>query len=103
MKVGYVIGRVVLSQSLFPRSGGSLRLVQPLERRDIEALSAGKGVGKFFCKSPSLIVYDELGAQEGDLIGIVEGGEAMRPFDSPMPIDAYNACLFDKVNVRIKD
>lgn len=96
MKVGRVIGRVVLSQSLFPKPGGSLRIVQPLGRADIE----NPQQDKFASKAPALVVYDELGAQEGDLIGIVEGGEAMRPFDFPMPVDAYNACLFDQVKVR---
>lgn len=98
MKVGRVIGRVVLSQSLFSKPGGSLRIVQPLDRADIENPQAGR----FFSKAPALVVYDELGAQDGDLIGIVEGGEATRPFDLPMPVDAYNVCLFDQVKVRDK-
>lgn len=101
MKVGRVIGRVVLSQSVFPKPGGSLRIVQPLGRRDLETQNSGSKT--FFSKAPALVVYDELGAQEGDLIGITEGGEAMRPFDFPMPVDAYCACLLDQVKVKISD
>lgn len=96
MKVGRVIGKVVLSQSLFPKPGGRLVVVQPVGRADIDK-SAKKIV-----VAPSLVVYDELGAQEGDLIGITEGGEATRPFDYSMPVDAYCACLFDKVTVTLK-
>lgn len=97
MKVGRVIGKIVLSQSLFPKPGGRLVMVQPLSRADLDKSA------KQIAAAPSLVVYDELGAQEGDLIGITEGGEATRPFDCPMPVDAYCACLFDKVTVTLKD
>lgn len=99
MKIGRVIGKVVLSQSLFPKPGGRLVMVQPLARADLENSAAAKIVST----APSLVVYDELGAQEGDLIGITEGGEATRPFDFPMPVDAYCACLFDKVTIKHRD
>lgn len=96
MKIGRVIGKVVLSQSLFPKPGGRLLLVSPLARADLEKDAPLKVISS----APSLVVYDELGAQEGDLIGITEGGEATRPFDFPMPVDAYCACLFDAITIR---
>ena len=43
----------------------------------------------------SLVVYDNIGAGEGDIIGFVEGAEATAPFDGPTPIDAISLAIFD--------
>jgi hypothetical protein len=40
-------------------------------------------------------VYDELGANVGQQIGISEGREAACPFPKPTPVDAYCAVLID--------
>jgi ethanolamine utilization protein EutN len=45
-------------------------------------------------------VFDELGAGRGAIIGISEGGEAANAFwSNKVPIDAYCACLLDRINV----
>jgi ethanolamine utilization protein EutN len=45
-------------------------------------------------------VFDELGAGRGAIIGISEGGEAANAFwGNKVPIDAYCACLLDRINV----
>lgn len=49
---------------------------------------------------PTPVVYDQLGAGTGDLIGFVEGAEAAAPFDVPTPVDAYNAALIDRVHYQ---
>lgn len=97
MKVGRVIGRVVLSAHLPELTGARWLLVSPLGRAELENDAAAP-----WSSQPSAVVYDDLGAASGDLIGYVEGGEATLPFDRPMPIDAYNCCLFDQVTLNPK-
>ncbi|MBN2234309.1 MAG: ethanolamine utilization protein EutN [Opitutales bacterium] len=92
MRFGKVIGRVVLSQHDSSLRSGRWLLVAPMGRREFADLSkAGMG------DEPSLVVYDNLGAGEGDIIGFTEGGEAMLPFDPPMPVDATNAVIVDQI------
>ena len=51
-----------------------------------------------------LVVYDELGAGQGSLIAISEGGEAAQPFYPNMkPVDAYNGAILDSVDVTRND
>lgn len=94
MRIGRVVGRVVLSDHIPEYKGGRWMIVSPCGKPELRDEDP-----RPISKDPSLIVYDNLGASEGDLIGFTEGGEATLPFDGPMPIDAYNCCLFD--NVRI--
>ena len=45
------------------------------------------------------MVYDNLGAGPGDLIGVSEGREAANPFGkNKTPVDAYCACLIDRLS-----
>ena len=46
----------------------------------------------------SLVTYDNLGASDGDIVGIVEGAEATAPFDFPIPIDAITVAIFDSLS-----
>lgn len=48
----------------------------------------------------SLVAYDNLGAGEGDIVGIVEGAEATAPFDYDIPIDAITVAIFDSLNYQ---
>jgi ethanolamine utilization protein EutN len=51
-------------------------------------------------RGEEVIAYDDLGAGPGALIGLSEGREAANPFGSTKtPIDAYCACLLDRVEV----
>lgn len=45
----------------------------------------------------TLVAYDDLGAGEGDIVGIVEGAEATAPFDYDIPIDAITVAIFDSL------
>lgn len=94
MKIGRVIGKVVLSQSVYTR-GARWLLVSPIDREGLENIDTPR-----ISPLPSGVVFDKLGAQEGDLIAIADGGEAMRPFDYPMPIDSYSTAILDRIDYR---
>ncbi|KAF0096051.1 MAG: ethanolamine utilization protein EutN/carboxysome structural protein CcmL [Puniceicoccaceae bacterium 5H] len=99
MKVCRVIGEVVLSHSIFPdQSRGRLCLVSPLGKDDLLNPSETR-----ISSQSSLVTYDHLGVHTGDLVGVVEGGEATRPFSHPMPIDAYCACILDHIRYQQPD
>lgn len=95
MKVCRVIGRVVLSQSIFEKPGNRYLIVSPMGREELS-----KPEETIISQQSNFVTYDDLGAHNGDCVGIVEGGEATRPFNHPMPIDAYNACIFDSVTLK---
>jgi ethanolamine utilization protein EutN len=44
-----------------------------------------------------LVVYDNLGAGVGHIVGFTEGSEAAMPFEQPTPVDAYNATIVDRI------
>ncbi|MBC2593149.1 ethanolamine utilization protein EutN [Ruficoccus amylovorans] len=95
MRLGRVIGRVTLSRQDPAFRGARWLIVSPmsrpqLSRPDEEIVSA----------SASAVVYDDLGAGRGDIIGFVEGAEATAPFDRPTPIDAYNAAIIENLNYQ---
>ena len=47
----------------------------------------------------SLVVFDDLGAGEGQLIAVSEGAEATMPFrPASVPIDAFNAAILDQID-----
>jgi microcompartment protein CcmK/EutM len=54
-------------------------------------------VGKPRKSTESLVVYDNMGAREGDLIAFAESSEACMPFypEKIVPLDAYNAAILD--------
>ena len=94
MRIAHVIGRVTLSLQDPSFKGGRWLMVNPLD--------AGQFNGA--CQKPpalsaqqSFIAYDNIGAGEGDIVGIVEGAEATAPFDFPIPIDAITVAIFDTI------
>jgi len=46
----------------------------------------------------SLVVFDQLGAADGSIVGFTEGAEAAQPFDGPAPVDAYVACIVNQID-----
>lgn len=94
MRIGRVIGQVVLGVAVPEYRAGRWLVVSPCDREALEHPEVSR-----VSPEPSVVVYDSLGAGVGDLIGFTEGGEATRPFDWPMPIDAYNCCLLDQVSL----
>lgn len=94
MKLGTVIGRVTLSRSVDSLKGGRFLLISPFSREQFAAgLEAPAGMGK----GPSLVVYDDLGANVRQVIGYEEGREAAQPFHQPTPVDAISTVLADEM------
>ncbi len=91
MRLGHVIGKVTLSKQDPAYKGGRFLLVQPFAR----AQFAGAPMTPL-APGSSLVVYDNLGAGLGHVIGFTEGAEASAPFDQPTPVDAFNAALVDE-------
>ncbi len=94
MRIGKVIGRVTLSASYETLAGGRFLLVEVQDRFSLS--------GKDRKSSESLIVYDHLGATEGDMIAFTESREACMPFypEKIVPLDAYNAAILDAIDVK---
>lgn len=92
MRIGEVIGRVTMSR-LHPNiRGGRFLLTVPLPPAALNEDSTARG--------EELVVFDNLGAGRGSLIGISEGREAANPFGkTKTPVDAYCACLIDQISI----
>ncbi len=93
MRVSRVIGKVTLNRQLDEVLPGSYLVVRTLNRGSLAGENAGN--------DETLVMYDCLGAREGDLVGMVEGREATAPFwPVKVPFDSYNACILDTVNFQ---
>jgi microcompartment protein CcmK/EutM len=94
MRIGRVIGRVTLSQTVPALEGARWLIVNPFSR---EQFQRGLAAEPTFSAEPSPVVYDKLGGGLGQTIGYVEGREAAQPFDQSTPIDAISAALVDEI------
>jgi len=94
MRLGTVIGRVTLSQTVPALQGARWLIVSPFTR---EHFQRGSETPPGLSKDPSLVVYDDIGGGVGQTIGFVEGLEAAQPFEQPTPVDAINAALVDEI------
>jgi microcompartment protein CcmK/EutM len=94
MKLGTVIGRVTLSVTTSKLEGARWLVISPFTR---EHFQQGVREPAGLSKDPSLVAYDNLGADVGQTVGYVEGREAAQPFDKPPPIDAIVAALVDDI------
>jgi ethanolamine utilization protein EutN len=92
MRLGHVIGRVTLSKQDPAYKGARFLIVQPFDKEKF----AGAPMTPL-AKGLSLVVYDNLGAGAGHVIGFTEGAEATAPFDQPTPVDAFNAAIVDEI------
>jgi ethanolamine utilization protein EutN len=92
MRIGEVIGTVTLSRAHPAFVGARWLIAVPCS---LKALAAGeRGDGE------DLVVYDNLGAGGGCLIGFSEGAEAAAPFHpKKVPVDAFCGCILDRVVV----
>ncbi len=94
MRLGKVIGRVTLNSVVPSLTGARWLIVTPFNRSFFQN---GNQPPEGISKEPTLVVYDNLGADVGQTIGFVEGREAAQPFVEPAPVDAFNAALIDYV------
>jgi len=97
MRVAQVIGRVTLSIQDPAFKGGRWLMVNPLDAGQFN--DACQSVPSISAQS-SFVTYDNLGAGDGDIVGIVEGAEATAPFDFPIPIDAITVAIFDSLSYQ---
>jgi carbon dioxide concentrating mechanism protein CcmL len=97
MRVAQVIGRVTLSIQDPSFKGGRWLMVNPL---DAEQFNGACETPPSLTSQFSLVTYDNLGAGDGDIVGIVEGAEATAPFDFPIPIDAITVAIFDSLSYQ---
>jgi microcompartment protein CcmK/EutM len=95
MRIAQVIGRVTLSIQDPSFKGGRWLMVNPL---DAEQLNRACHTAPALTTQFSLVAYDNLGAGEGDIVGIVEGAEATAPFTYPIPIDAITVAIFESLS-----
>jgi carbon dioxide concentrating mechanism protein CcmL len=95
VRVAQVIGRVTLNMQDPSFKGGRWLMCNPLDTAHFN--SAFKKQPPL-SKQLSLVAYDNLGAGEGDIVGIVEGAEATAPFDYDIPIDAITVAIFDSLS-----
>jgi len=97
MRIAQVIGRVTLSLQDPSYKGGRWLMVNPL---DAEQFNGACATPPALSPQFSLIAYDNIGAGDGDIVGIVEGAEATAPFDFPIPIDAITVAIFDSLTYQ---
>lgn len=93
MRIGEVIGRVVLNKCDPQMIGGRFMIVRPYS---LDALT-----GKEAPTGEPVVAYEELGAREGMMVGLAEGREAAMPFHpTPVALDVYVGCLLDSVTIE---
>lgn len=97
MRIGKVVGRVTLTRPYETLVGGRFLIVEVQDRFGL--------AGAPRKTSEVVVVYDHFSAGEGDLIGFTESREATMPFypEKRVPLDAYNACILDRVEVQAKE
>jgi ethanolamine utilization protein EutN len=92
MRIAEVIGRVTMSRLHPSLKGGRFMIALPMPLTALRDSSSARG--------EEVIVFDNLGAGPGSLIGLSEGREAANPFGKvETPIDAYCACLIDQISM----
>ncbi|HTB63517.1 MAG TPA: EutN/CcmL family microcompartment protein [Opitutales bacterium] len=94
MRLATVIGRVTLSVRHPSLKGERLLVALPWGPKTPQT---GKD------HDYSIVVYDQLGANVGQTVGVCESTEATRPFEKPTPVDAYCAALIDTVFYQPED
>ncbi len=94
MRIGKVIGRITLSRCYETLVGGRFLLVEVQDRFSLANQPRRT--------HESVVVYDHLGAHDGDLIAFSESREACMPFypEKIVPIDAYNSAILDTAVVQ---
>jgi len=93
MRIGEVIGRVVLSRCDRVFEAGRFLSVRPFDLKALTGAAAPTG--------EAVVAYDELSADDGMPVGISEGREAAMPFHpKPVALDVYIGCLLDGVVIE---
>jgi ethanolamine utilization protein EutN len=92
MRIGEVIGTVTLSRAHKTLTSFRWVIAVPFS---LKALKEDKPDGE------DLVVFDSLGAGNGQKIAFSEGGEAAAPFyPEKRPVDAYCSCILDHLTTE---
>jgi microcompartment protein CcmK/EutM len=92
MRIAEVIGTVTLSRCHPSVTGFRWVIGVPFSLKALRTDGPPDG--------EDLVIFDNLGAGHGQRIGFSEGGEAAAPFHpGKKPVDAYCACILDRVTV----
>ena len=96
MRIGRIVGRVCLSRSYETLAGGRFLIVAVQDRSSL----AGGGRKT----NESVVIYDHIGAREGDLVAFAESREACMPFypEKRVPIDGYCSAILDHAVVSVR-
>ncbi len=93
MRVAEVIGTVTLNRRHPGLPDGSYLIAVPYSLKALKRGTPADG--------EDVVAFDQLGAGTGCKIGISEGREAAMPFHpEKKPLDAYCACILDRVVVQ---
>jgi microcompartment protein CcmK/EutM len=94
MRLGIVLGHVVLNPAVDGYRGKTLVVLEPVTMENLRAAN-GLGGGK------TLVAVDELGAAKGQIVAFTEGREAANPFwPSAAPVDAYCSLIVDSIHIH---
>jgi microcompartment protein CcmK/EutM len=92
MRIANVIGTVTLSRGHPALAAARWIIGVPYS---LQALQKGAPPD-----GEDVIIFDNLGAGNGNRIGFSEGGEAAAPFlPEKKPVDAYCACILDNLSL----
>ena len=96
MRIGKVVGRVTLHPLYVTLVGGRFLIVEVQDRHVL--------AGRPRQTAESLVMYDHLGAGQGDLVAFSESREACMPFypEKRVPIDAYCSAILDRAVVSLE-
>lgn len=92
MRIMECIGNVTLSKAAEFLEGASWKIAVPLTHEGINGADSGR--------TEPIVIFDELGAGNGNLMAVSESAEAAAPFQpATKPIDGYNAAILDSIDV----
>jgi ethanolamine utilization protein EutN len=93
------MGKLTMSKKLPEMKPGSWLICEALDEAALESPL------DFKRQSPmgqSLVIFDQLGAGEGDLVAFTEGPEAANPFwPDKLPLAAATTALIDQLTVTV--
>lgn len=98
MRIARVIGTVTLNRKHESLQPGQFLIADAVDDTALDGIDKDIFQRRHRPMPESLIVFDQLGANVGQLIAVSEGREASAPFyPENVPIDAYNAAILDTV------
>jgi microcompartment protein CcmK/EutM len=92
MRIAEVIGTVTLSRAHPSVTGFRWIIGVPYSLKGLKENGPPDG--------EDVVIFDNLGAGNGQRVGFSEGGEAAAPFHpEKKPVDAFCACILDQIAI----